>query len=330
MILTKLAQATCPNRQKSVALILAVTLNFLCSSWGFQAHREINQIAVYGLPPELFGFYRDHLDYLAEHAVSADMRRYIDTAEGARHYLDVDFYEGSFPLDTVRCSWDSIQARYGSDVVQKHGVLPWNLIRNYQLLKWAFRQHDADAVLRLSADIGHYVGDLHVPLHTTANYNGQLTNQHGIHGLWETRLVELQAFGYDLLVDTASFIPNVPEFIWHRLEESARMVDSVLRLEQRITDEVGEENKFQFDTRKSAVSRQYSRLFCEHYHRALNHMVERRMRSAIHAVRCLWMSAWVEAGQPDMRQFEFHSAAPVRFSVDSLFRFSRMLGRPEH
>jgi hypothetical protein len=38
--------------------------------------------------------------------------------------------------------------------------------------------------------LGHYIGDAHVPLHTTSNYNGQKTNQHGIHGLWESRIPE--------------------------------------------------------------------------------------------------------------------------------------------
>ena len=45
-------------------------------------------------------------------------------------------------------------------------------------------------VLRTAADLGHYLADAHVPLHTTGNYNGQRTNQTGIHALWETHNVE--------------------------------------------------------------------------------------------------------------------------------------------
>ena len=47
-----------------------------------------------------------------------------------------------------------------------------------------------DDVLRTAADLGHYLADAHVPLHTTGNYNGQRTNQTGIHALWETHNVE--------------------------------------------------------------------------------------------------------------------------------------------
>jgi hypothetical protein len=51
----------------------------------------------------------------------------------------------------------------------------------------AFKEHDRERILRYSADLGHYIGDAHVPLHCTRNYNGQLSGQHGIHGFWESR-----------------------------------------------------------------------------------------------------------------------------------------------
>ena len=36
-------------------------------------------------------------------------------------------------------------------------------------------------VLFLATDLGHYIANAHVPLHTTLNYNGQLSNQSGFH-----------------------------------------------------------------------------------------------------------------------------------------------------
>ena len=34
----------------------------------------------------------------------------------------------------------------------------------------AFQNKDIERILKYSAEIGHYIGDAHVPLHTTENY----------------------------------------------------------------------------------------------------------------------------------------------------------------
>ena len=44
--------------------------------------------------------------------------------------------------------------------------------------------------LFFSATLGHYMGDAHVPFHAVLNYDGQLTNQHGIHARFEAMLFE--------------------------------------------------------------------------------------------------------------------------------------------
>lgn len=271
---------------------------FSANPWGFEAHRTINYAAVFTLPPEMFLWYKQHIDLVKEGAVKADMRRYIQADEGIRHYLDVDFYENQSPIDTLPTNWYTAVEKYGEEVMLSHGILPWNLLRVLGQLTNAFAGHDNQAILRLSADLGHYVGDLHVPLHTTSNYNGQLTDQHGIHGLWESRLVELKSADYDLLVGTAHYIPNPAALIWQVLAESFAARDSVLELELEATKMVGEQNKYTFEERKGVVVKTYSRRFCQVYHHLLNGMVERRLRSSVHVLGCLWMTAWVNAGQP--------------------------------
>lgn len=67
----------------------------------------------------------------------------------------------------------------------EYGVLPYFLEHHYDNLVRAFSNKGLSAILKLSADMGHYLGDAHVPLHTTENYNGQLSDQLGIHGFWK-------------------------------------------------------------------------------------------------------------------------------------------------
>src|SRR4029453_7600387 len=90
-----------------------------------------------------------------------------------------------------------------------HGILPYNLEPLLMHLIDAFLKKDARRILQLSADIGHYIADAHVPLHTSQNYNGQLTGQEGIHAFWESRLPELFSERYDFFVGKAGYIPNI-------------------------------------------------------------------------------------------------------------------------
>ena len=86
--------------------------------------------------------------------------------------------------------------------------------------------------MRLSAEIGHYIGDACVPLHTTSNYNGQLTNQVGIHAFWESRIPELFALeDFDMVVGTATYIEDPQTYFWDLVLDSHKEVARVLGLE---------------------------------------------------------------------------------------------------
>tara|TARA_B110000046_G_scaffold57595_2_gene64447 strand:- start:127722 stop:128030 length:309 start_codon:yes stop_codon:yes gene_type:complete len=92
----------------------------------------------------------------------------------------------------------------------------------------AFESRDVNRILSTSADIRHYISDAQVPMHTTENYNGQLTDQKGIHGLWESRTPELTSDEYDYFV-TTEYIDKPIDAIWDVVEESHSYLDSVLK-----------------------------------------------------------------------------------------------------
>src|SRR5690606_28898670 len=145
-----------------------------------------NRLAVFTLPSGMAGFYKNNIQYITEHAVDPDKRRYADTAEGPRHFIDADRY-GDDPFDSIPRKWEDAVSKYSQKVLNENGIVPWQIERSYYSLIKAFRERDSLLILRFSADLGHYVADAHVPLHTTENYNGQLSGQTGIHGFWESR-----------------------------------------------------------------------------------------------------------------------------------------------
>jgi len=171
-------------------------------------------------------------------------------------------------------------------------------------LQRAFENKNVDLILKYSADIGHYIGDAHVPLHTTENYNGQLTNQKGIHGLWESRLVEINSEDYDYFIGKSNYIENVEDFIWKAVKESHLGVDSVLRIEREVTADFDPDAKYSFEQRGTVTVSVYSYEFSQEYHKRMNGMVERRLRAAILAVGSIWYTAWVDAGQPSLADLQ--------------------------
>lgn len=358
--------------------------------WGFFGHRRINRLAVFALPPELISFYKQNIEYITEHAVDPDKRRYASRFEGPRHFIDLDQY-GQAPFPDLPRAWNEALARYtdvyivdnqgdtikviGSgatryenqqliassnnrslsgksikwrdyqafynenifpqyyeevwqvvpdslgkmlgmplpcrsafavDHLSEHGVLPYNLLHMQRRLTEAFYTRNAAAILRLSAEIGHYIGDAHVPLHTTKNYNGQLTDQVGIHAFWESRIPELFADKlYDNFVGVAEYIQNPQDYYWKIVLESNSLVDSVLQIEKRLKQTLPQDEQFCFEERLGVTIRTQCTAFAQAYQEAMRGMVEARWRASIQAVSSAWYSAWVDAGKPDLRKISF-------------------------
>ncbi|MBL7844894.1 MAG: S1/P1 Nuclease [Cyclobacteriaceae bacterium] len=272
---------------------------FLCGSWGFHAHRQINRLAVFTLPPEMIGFYKANIGYITEASVNADRRRFAVVDEAPRHYIDIDHF-GDSALYTMPRYWKEAVEQYGEDTLKAYGILPWHINVMYYRLKDAFLMRDPAKILSLSADLGHYLADAHVPLHTTENYNGQFTGQEGIHAFWESRLPELFSGEYDFFVGKATYIENPQLEAWRIIERTHQNLNDVLQFERQLTAEMSEK-KYSFETRGKQTIKVYSYEFSKAYHDALNGMVERQMKASIKSLGDFWYSAWVDAGQPDLK-----------------------------
>ncbi len=374
-----------------VSLVIAATLAFVLPAdpfWGFFGHRRINRLAVFTLPPEMIRFYKTHLEYITEHAVDPDKRRYATKHEAPRHYIDLDEW-GVYPFDNLPRNWtevlllhteigvvtaggDTLQVKrdtltidgrqllqirlykgrkavleaadprafrnffeekvlpgyyedewilpcdtllalfggpgniqcasaYAADHFSMHGILPYHLLQMQYRLKSAFASGNVDKILRLSAEMGHYIGDAYVPLHTTKNYNGQLSNQTGIHAFWESRLPEIFADDtYDFYVGKAEYIAKPAEYFWKIVLDSHLLVDSVLQIEKELGKQFPPDRQYCFEERNGQTIRTQCREYAEAYHTRMAGMVETRMRGAILSVASSWYTAWVDAGQPDL------------------------------
>ncbi|MFB6457606.1 zinc dependent phospholipase C family protein [Chitinophaga sp. Hz27] len=284
------------------SLLTLVLLLFYCNvfAWGFFAHERINRLAVFCLPPAMMKLYKTNIDFITRHATDPDKRRYAVAAEAPRHYLDIDVLDRP-PYQHIPRDWKAALAQYSYDSLQRTGILPWYLEKMMAMLTKAFRERDQYSILRKSAEIGHYIADGHVPLHACSNHNGQLTQQQGIHGLWESRIPELLADKtFDYWAGTATYIPRLQPYFWQVITESGMAADTVLTLEKRLSASTDPSRRYSYEDRNGKLIRNYAAGYARAYNEQLNGMVERRMKQAIHAVASCWYTAWVNAGQPSL------------------------------
>lgn len=222
--------------------------------------------------------------------------------------LDQDI---DLPLDSVASRLNIDLSIYSDSKIHieehfsQEGIVPYHLYHYYFALVNAFEERNPKKILRRANDIGHYIADAHVPLHTTKNYNGQLTNQIGIHAFWENRIPELLGdTEFDYLVGKAEYIENVRDFFWSIVLKSHSLKDKVLEAEKRVSNSFPDNEKYEFIERNGIITRVQSEKYTRAFNKEMNGMVEMRMRDAIKALGDTWYTAWIDAGQPELKNLE--------------------------
>ena len=157
--------------------------------------------------------------------------------------------------------------------------------------------------------------------------NATLFFHQGIHAFWDSRLPELFSDEYDFFVGRAQYVESPIDEAWRIVQESHALVDSVLEIEAQLNDRFPADRKYGYITRNNLLIRTYSDAYSAAYHDALRGMVERRMRGAIHCIGSFWFSAWVDAGQPDVRHLPQES--PTTDSIPVPKTGQKLLGREE-
>jgi len=291
----------------SLAFVYLLSLVFDASnalSWGFYAHKKINRMAVYAVPIPLEAFYKKNIEYITEHAVDPDKRKFIDSAEGPHHFINLDHY-GSHPFDVLPEHWKDAVKKYIEDTLNKYGTLPWEVMYWENKLTDAFKKKDLKTILRASATIGHYVADAHVPLHTISNYNGQKTGQLGIHGLWESAIPEAFGNNYPHINGGAVYLKDPYSTIWNILKQTYPLVNVVLADEKEVSSHFTKNEKYL--QHKNGNKIEYTPAYIAAYNKALNGMVEKQLRSSAIDVASFWYTAWVNAGQPHLSKLKMDS-----------------------
>ncbi|MDI9337604.1 MAG: zinc dependent phospholipase C family protein [Alphaproteobacteria bacterium] len=290
-------------------LLLSISIGFIValSSWGFLVHRTINQLAIYELPSPLNDFFYQHKQYLVYNSVRPDLRRNKDKTEATKHFVDLEAFEhdhSQMPVDEN----DAIK-KYGEDSLKKYGYVPYYIITMMEKLTQAFKQRHVDSIIFFAADIGHYISDANVPLHTTLNYDGQLTNQKGIHALWESTIPEIELKSMDFYgKDQAKFLKTPEIQIWDAVRQAHALLPNFLAEEKQVSSRFTDDEKYNSSFRNGKEYKKYSGKFAKALYQSLKPTIENQIKASVSLVSDIWFTAWVNAGKPDLSKLTKENA----------------------
>jgi hypothetical protein len=288
-------------------LLAALTLaHGTAEAWGFFGHRTITQVAVYQLPSSMQAFYYRHMAEIVALSIAPDERRDKDPTEGSKHYINMDHYAEENPFAKVPRRYEKAVEKFTADTLKKYGTVPWVIMEMKNNLTEAFRVRDTVNIIKYSAELSHYMGDAFVPLNTTLNNDGQFTNQKGLHSLWETQLPERFINEYKLDGEPAKYLDNPLVAVWDVVKQSYGFVGETFDRATKIEKVMKPAQRFTFAHRYGQTVRRYSDDFADAYEKSVGGMVNFRLKGAPTMISSLWVTAWQDAGKPDLNKIMFH------------------------
>ena len=263
--------------------ILIALLISLCS-WGDKAHRKINSSCVEFFPKEIQGL-KAWAPILADHASDADILKKTEKTEFVRHFIDIDIYEDFNKKRKIVEDFNAACTKYGKEKVIKNGTLPWTTDSTYHALVHDFKTGNWNQAVLTSANLGHYVGDGFMPLHITANYNGQLTAQTGIHRRYEETMIDRYIDGVQLKVSGIHKIYKVQPFIFDYLYTNNSYIGLLLQADKLAYEQAG---------------RRYNDIYYDSLWGKTSLFTIKLLTESSKTLAELIYTAWIEAGKPQI------------------------------
>jgi hypothetical protein len=268
-------------------LILLLLLVGLCS-WGEKAHRKINSSAVEFFPKELKQL-KNWDTILGDHGSDPDIKKRKDKTEFVKHFIDIDNYDDFKSKHQIEENFEMACQKYGKEKVKKVGTLPWVTDSTYRALVQDFKSGNWDRAALTAADLGHYVGDGHMPLHIAANYDGQLTGQTGIHRRYEETMIDKHIGEIQFKASTCRKIKGVQTYIFNYLYTNYSYIESLLQADSSAYELAG---------------KQYNDIYYTNLWENTNLFTVRLLEESSKVTASLIYTAWIEARKPKIQAIQ--------------------------
>jgi len=279
-----------PMAARYALFTLALVLLALClvptepmQAWGPVAHDVVVTWSIQTLPPEIRSFFENNRQFLIQHANDPDELMKTDRYERMRHYIYLDKY-GTFPYPTLPHDYLRAKEKFTTSRISRDGMLPWQIGEYSLRLTKAMKAGQWNDVKLDAAALAHYLSDAHDPLHTTQNYDGQLSAQTGLSMRFDIHLFDRYSKLFIMHPDSAEKIDDPTEYAFQRCLESNVWVGLVLWSDMRAREGLQD----------------YTDEYYDRFYNRVGPTIVREVNDAAHDAGSYWYTAWLNAGRPQL------------------------------
>jgi hypothetical protein len=228
-------------------------------------------------------FFQNNHQFLLDHANDPDALMKTDRYERMRHYIYLDRY-GLFPYLALPHEYALAKKKLPSSRLNRDGVLPWQVGEYSLRLTKAMKAGDWEEAKLDAAALTHYIADAHDPLHTTQNFDGQMTQQAGLSLRFDIHIFERYSKIFIMHPENAEKIDDPTEYAFQTCIESNVWVDLILWSDLR--------------ARRSLTD--YNDEYYDRFYNEVGPTVVREINGAAHDAGSYWYTAWLNAGRPQL------------------------------
>jgi hypothetical protein len=252
-------------------------------AWGESAQRLVVNHAVDTLPFELRPFFESNRRFLMDHV--DDPLGLISEHPGERnnHFIELDKY-GKFPFTALPRAYKAAIEKYSKSKIQSTGLLPWQIGVYSQKLTEDLRTGRWDQAKLDAAFLANYVAETHDPFNTTENFDGRLTLQNGINDRFNSVLIARYGSFFPMSTHDAFFISDPTDYAFEACLESHSLVESVLLADRRAMKGLNS----------------YTDEYYDRFYNITAASLIRQLSEASTDVGSYWLTAWTNAGKPQL------------------------------
>lgn len=252
-------------------------------AWGPVAHSMVNDWAIQTLPAEIRPFFANNRQFLIQHASDPDELMKKDRYERMRHYIYLDKY-GLFPYLALPHTYKQGKDKFGGSRIARDGTLPWQIGETSLRLTKAMKTGNWEEAKLDAAALAHYVADAHDPLHTTENYDGQMSMQTGLSARFDIRLFSRYSRLFIMHPEGAVKIDDPTEYAFETCLGSNVWVNLILWSDLRARLGLAAFNDEYFDR----------------FYDQVGPTVVHEINTAAHDAGSYWYTSWLNAGRPQL------------------------------
>jgi len=264
-----------------VVLFLSAPQN--SRAWGRGGHRLVVNKAVDTLPQGIREFFDTNRTFLLQHVTDPLDVIAKTPAERHNHFIALDKY-GRFPFETLPRDYKAAVTKFGKTKLEANGLLPWQIGVYSKKLTEALKDGKWEEAKLDAAILANYVAEAHDPFNTTDNFDGHLSGQPAVNERFGTTLIDRYSSFFPMRPNDAFFISDPTDRAFEACLGSHSWLETILLADRNARRG---ENSF--------TDEYYDRF----YNQAAAILI-RQLSDAATDVGSFWLTAWVNAGRPQL------------------------------